>query len=1001
MKKNTKLLVIVLFAIVVLPYSGEVAAQKQLEKIGDREYQLVDSQWIYVNDTRDTVRFSPQRIIVHFRDHTIDTVRIKEMLQITDLKVASGPSRGGYYVLHVPTDKRGFEAMRSLKEASHVESATFSIYGERLSVPNDPRWSDQWNLPKVNISSAWDVTRGNPSVIVAIIDSGARLDHEDLANSLWSGVGYDFLNPSGSPTDSDGHGTAVSGIIGAATDNGSGIAGIAGRWDATSGTRLMILKDGNTSPLIDLTSNAIEWAADNGATVINLSTGYPPSPGTSQQDLDMLEAAVDYAVGLGVTIVASAGNNGGTMSGDKSIRYPARYSNTIAVGATLENDSRWETSSSGSAIGSELDLMAPGGAQIIWTTNISGGYFEFDGTSASAPQVAGVAALLKSVNPNLTPSQIQTILRTTADWLGHMGGSPPNNNYGYGRLNAYKAVKEALPSQYDSQSFGSNVTLNSAHFAGSNSLSSGVTLTLPTGKVAVLEGTLSGGGSKIAVASGAKLIIEGGTSILGADIEIASGGELLIRPGSQITLGTGSAILSYAKLELDDVTLTWDGSNRWDGLTLSGSGVYGTAISNSVISRSVNGVRLISATGVVIEDSQIQSHQNNGLYASATTSTQVYTSLFAFNGGSGMYADGSSIYFSAGNIFHDNNDDGIAAEGGSWLTFGYPGTAEVTSMGNDYGVRANGTSYVELGGSSYGGDNLIRSNTTWNARAQNGSFIEAQYTYWGPGSPATKISADGTSTVDYSNWLSHPPFKMAAEEAGSGSAEPSHGKTKGRILGEIRRSMADDPACLSQWLAHSDAQVRHVAQLVEFADLLQRQEFDRVFSRGTALLETTYDVSEQAMLRRGMFVAHLMQDDYAAAHAQLKQLADLGDDRNVRYLSALLPADYQEEIISRPILTDSEAGASISASAYPNPFNPATQIRYTLPEAGRLEMSVYDVTGRLVQTLNEGFATAGSHEIRFDGSRLASGMYLFRITLVPERAGSAVQQFNGKMLLMK
>jgi len=181
-----------------------------------------------------------------------------------------------------------------------------------------------------------------------------------------------------------------------------------------------------------------------------------------------LQSAINNAVNnYDVVIVCSAGNNGGNGSSDQSIRYPARYSNTIAVGASNENDQRWTTSGYwGSAFGPELDIVAPGGVSTIWTTDISGsgGYDSFGdgnytdsfgGTSASAPLVAGIAALLRSMDPSLSWTEVRDVLRNTADKVAGMSGQNFTIYYGYGRINAYEALKSLPPSApYLSRIFG-------------------------------------------------------------------------------------------------------------------------------------------------------------------------------------------------------------------------------------------------------------------------------------------------------------------------------------------------------------------------------------------------------------------------------------------------------------------------------------------------------------------------------------------------------------------
>ena len=311
--KQNKLAIAIVIISMMMTMTSVAHAQDRIERIGDKEYQQINDQWFYLTEQADTVRFSPERLIVRLKDSAGEIAQFKQSLQLNDLEIVSGPTSGGYYVLQSPAMNRGFEVKRVLLQNLLIASIEFSIFGERLTVPNDEKWSDQWNLPKVEMPPTWDITKGNPDVVIGIVDSGALLNHPDLQNCLWDDIGYNFLNPGSPPDEVFEHGTPVSGIIGAQTNNTIGVAGIAGCWDATSGTRLMILKDGNAVPTVSLTAEAIEWAADNGASVVNISTGYPDHS-------SILQSAVNYATNLGVTIVASAGNNGGNGSSNKSIR---------------------------------------------------------------------------------------------------------------------------------------------------------------------------------------------------------------------------------------------------------------------------------------------------------------------------------------------------------------------------------------------------------------------------------------------------------------------------------------------------------------------------------------------------------------------------------------------------------------------------------------------------------------------------------------------------------
>lgn len=220
----------------------------------------------------------------------------------------------------------------------------------------------------------------------------------------------------------------------------------------------MILDDispASGTPGASAMAMAIEYAADNDAKVINVSQIF-------NRDHTVVRDAVSYATSSpnDVVIACAAGNDG-----DAYMWWPARYSNTIAVGATTQNDERWSNApNQGSMIGSvdgiQLDLMAPGGTPTIWTTHYDGGY-NTSGTSAAAPHVAGVAALIRSVNSGLSWTQIRNILRNSADKVAGMGGATYTDYYGYGRINAYQAL--LLTHAYSTKSIDATAT---AHNSG-------------------------------------------------------------------------------------------------------------------------------------------------------------------------------------------------------------------------------------------------------------------------------------------------------------------------------------------------------------------------------------------------------------------------------------------------------------------------------------------------------------------------------------------------------
>lgn len=290
--------------------------------------------------------------------------------------------------------------------------------------PNDNFWAQQWGMRRIQAPLAWPVSTGQPTALVAMIDSGIDLAHPEFAGRIVPG--YDYVNQDNVPQDDYGHGTHIAGIVAAAGDNALGVAGVA--WDA----RLLVYKalDNRGIGPASYVAQAVLDATARGASVINLSLSLTgPS--------DVLHSAIRSAYANGAFIVGVAGNESGPVT------YPALYEEVIAVGATT----RWEDWSGYSNYGPDVDLAAPGGAATdqILSTGLSGGYAWQYGTSSAAPHVAGVAALMRSVAPQLSNTTIAAILRNTADKVGAYPYFNGRNDYlGYGRLNAAKAVRQAL-----------------------------------------------------------------------------------------------------------------------------------------------------------------------------------------------------------------------------------------------------------------------------------------------------------------------------------------------------------------------------------------------------------------------------------------------------------------------------------------------------------------------------------------------------------------------------
>ncbi len=294
--------------------------------------------------------------------------------------------------------------------------------------PNDPMYSQQWNLHSINVESSWQDTKGK-GAIVAVIDTGIS-EVPDLKETKFA-KGYDFVNDREDARDDNGHGTHVAGTIAQSTNNGFGVAGIA--YEATL-MPLKVLSASGGGTVADI-AEAIRFAADHNADVINMSLG------GGGESLAMAEA-IDYAHKKGVLIIAAAGN-----SSQNSASYPARYPHVLGVGALDASGQKAAYSNFGAGI----DISAPGG--LTSGDNTAGGILQntidpstgesiftaLQGTSMAAPHVAGVAALVKASGIK-DPDEVAAALTQSARKVQ----DDELNHYGEGKLDAAAAVKLAL-----------------------------------------------------------------------------------------------------------------------------------------------------------------------------------------------------------------------------------------------------------------------------------------------------------------------------------------------------------------------------------------------------------------------------------------------------------------------------------------------------------------------------------------------------------------------------
>ncbi|MBW6496908.1 MAG: S8 family peptidase [Bacteroidales bacterium] len=364
------------------------------------------------------------------------------------------------YQLEIQDNHRLEEAINALYATGLVEYAEPRYLPRLLFVPNDPMIPQQYNLQRIQAFDAWEISRGDTSVVIAIVDTGNDRFHPDLIDA----IAYNYNDTiNGEDSDNDGfvdnfygwdlgennndpqfnysgHGVHVAGIAAASANNGTGIAGVGFH------SRYMTVKVDDEFGRLTMSYEGIVYAADRGAKVINCSWGSTTGAGQFGRDI------VDYATfNRDALVVAAAGNDNNLVP-----FYPATYERALSVAATNSSDLKW----SGSTYNVFVDLAAPGAT--ILSTFVNATYLNSSGTSMAAPAVAGAAAILRHHFPEYSARQIAAQLKVTTDNIDTLAGNETYAGYlGTGRLNMYRALTEThhsyvllLDHLQDNESFG-------------------------------------------------------------------------------------------------------------------------------------------------------------------------------------------------------------------------------------------------------------------------------------------------------------------------------------------------------------------------------------------------------------------------------------------------------------------------------------------------------------------------------------------------------------------
>ena len=345
------------------------------------------------------------------------------------------------------------QALLRWKNMPGVEAVQPNYYYRLAATPNDARFSELYGMSKISAPAAWELTTGSSNTVVAVIDTGIKYDHADLASNMWvnpneikgNGIdddgngfvddfyGYDFFFNDSDPLDEHGHGTHVAGTIGAVGNNNIGVAGV--NWNV----RIMAIKIydsdgfGTTSAMLINAYNYVRMMKNRGVNIRVTNNSYSGCDEACDYD-QATKDALDAMGDAGILNVFAAGNDARNVD-TATPAFPASYTSPsiLSAAASTQTDDRAGFSNFGAT---GVDLAAPG-TGILSTHNGSSGYATFNGTSMAAPHVAGAAALLSSYNQNLSNASLKATLMNTVDSLPQWNGIVKTG----GRLNVERALR--------------------------------------------------------------------------------------------------------------------------------------------------------------------------------------------------------------------------------------------------------------------------------------------------------------------------------------------------------------------------------------------------------------------------------------------------------------------------------------------------------------------------------------------------------------------------------
>ncbi|HNX43083.1 MAG TPA: S8 family serine peptidase [Bacteroidales bacterium] len=470
---------------------------RTITKLNNKYYNIVGDDTLKVIENHFLIVpvIGQEKIAMDYLgSHFTNSITYHDALKFIDFRVSSNQD----YVQIV-------NEIGSLGFVSKLITANY-LTNIAQGIPNDPSSSNNgWVIEAMELDAAWEITTGNPQTIIAIIDDGRDYDDIDLNQS--EAQGWDFIDDDADPDpmiNYPSHGTAMSGCIGARTNNNYGTWGIAGGWNSAPVTKMMLRNQGRDPVTNDLLFDvlgfleAIEYAIDNQAKIINMSYGAPVEAWINaggEEYMIQLNNAINTAHEAGIVMFASAGD-----AGYSYVFYPASHEHVISCGASDYYSARLINSlypicTSNYGTGAEITLPGDhimanwGDGNVPYPNHLQ--FSSGSGTSFSTAFASGIASLMIAVNPCLTPDEIKEILYKSCRVWDELTGFIPSPGWtselGYGIVDAYTAV--TLASYSVTENISDNITWNSNRTRGNIIINSGASLTLDDMELDMIDNT--------------------------------------------------------------------------------------------------------------------------------------------------------------------------------------------------------------------------------------------------------------------------------------------------------------------------------------------------------------------------------------------------------------------------------------------------------------------------------------------------------------------------------